>query len=352
MAQRKIIHIDMDAFYASVEQRDRPDLRGQPVVVGGSPQSRGVVCAASYEARRFGVRSAMSCARAHRLCPQAHFVPPDFQRYKQASRHMHTIFHDYTDLVEPLSLDEAFLDVTVNKKGLPSATWIAEEIRARIRSEQQLTASAGVGPNKFIAKIASEVNKPDGICVVRPEMVVGFLRPLPLRAVPGIGPKAERRLQRHLLRSIGDLQDLDDEQRKRIFGDHAGYFQRIAFGLDERPVQAHGERKSIGIEHTYAEDLHDPAAVPVRLAELVEGLWPRLERAGLRGSTLTLKVKYADFRQITRSRSRRDPYDNRRLILDTARQLFDEQVSHDRPIRLLGLLPAARRQLVLPFMDG
>ena len=337
MSDRKIIHVDMDAFYASVEQRDRPELRGKPVIVGGSPHGRGVVCAASYEARPFGVRSAMPTSRAYRLCPHAEFLSPDFPRYREVSRAIHAIFRRYTDVIEPLALDEAYLDVTDNKVGEVYATPIAKAIRVAIRAELQLTASAGVGPNKLVAKIASDARKPDGLCVVPPERVTDFLAPLPLRAIPGIGPKAGERCSTHGLATIAELRAADDATLAACFGNHGEHFRELAWGRDHRVVRATRERKSIGIEDTFATDITDRAAAEAVLERLAAGLAPRLARAATRGRTVTLKVKYHDFRQVTRAASLADPTADIDLVLRLATGLLDQTEVGTIPIRLLGI---------------
>ena len=337
MAQRKIIHVDMDAFYASVEQRDRPELRGRPVVVGGSPASRGVVCAASYEARAYGIRSAIPTSRAARLCPQAEFLHPDFPRYRAVSQQIHAIFRRYTPCIEPLALDEAYLDVTTNHIGEVSATRIAERIRSAIRDEVNLTASAGVGPNKLVAKIASDANKPDGLCVVPPHAVSDFLAPLPVRAIPGIGPKSAERCKDCGILTVTDLRQASPETLQGCFGNHAEHFHNLAWGRDQRPVQANRERKSVGIEDTFREDLTTHNQAITALERLGEGLGTRIARAGVRGRTVTLKVKYHDFRQITRSSSRSDPTDDPQRITAIAKDLVAMTDIGQVPIRLLGI---------------
>ena len=253
-APRKILHIDMDAFYASVEQRDDPSLRGRPVVVAWRGQ-RSVVCAASYEARTFGVRSAMPAVRAERLCPDAVFVPPDFTRYKAVSRHVREIFARHTDLIEPLSLDEAYLDVTTNKLGLASATEVAQMIRAQIREELSLTASAGVAPSKFLAKIASDWKKPDGLYVIRPHQVHDFLTPLPVGCIPGVGKVAQQKLEAIGVRTVGDLRGVEVATLQALFGSFGARLHERAHGIDERPVETDQPVQSISSEDTFARDL-------------------------------------------------------------------------------------------------
>ncbi len=296
---RKILHIDMDAFYASVEQRDDPSLRGRPVVVAWRG-ARSVVCAASYEARRYGVRSAMPAMRAERLCPDAVFVPPDFVRYKAVSRQVRAIFLEHTDLVEPLSLDEAYLDVTVPKIDSPSATATAQAIRARIHQETQLTASAGVAPNKFIAKIASDWNKPDGLFVVRPDRMEAFLTPLPVGRIPGVGKVMQGKLQELGVRTVGELRTLPLEALQARFGSFGASLYRRARGIDERPVQPDQPVQSISAEDTFAHDLplHDLAPHVRRIAEKA---WTATRKTPRVGRTVVLKLKTAQFRILTRS---------------------------------------------------
>ncbi|MFA5684053.1 MAG: DNA polymerase IV [Lysobacteraceae bacterium] len=297
---RKIVHVDMDAFYASVEQRDDPALRGRPVVVAWRG-ARSVVCAASYEARRFGVRSAMPALRAERLCPQAVFVPPDFVRYKAVSRQVREIFLAHTDLVEPLSLDEAYLDVSANKGGLPSATEVARTIRAQIREATGLTASAGVAPNKFLAKIASDWRKPDGLFVIRPSQVEAFLPPLPVGSIPGVGKVMAARLERLGVRTVGDLRALGGTELRRRFGAWGQRLDEYSRGIDERPVSPSQPTQSISAEDTFASDLLlTELERPIR--ELADKAWRSIERERERiGRTVVLKLKTGDFRILTRS---------------------------------------------------
>ena len=298
--QRKIIHIDMDAFYASVEQRDDPELRGKPVAVGGS-RERGVVAAASYEARQFGVRSAMPSVTAKRKCPELIFVKPRFDAYKEASRQIRAIFARHTPIIEPLSLDEAYLDVTESPRGVASATRIAEEIRAAIRAETGLTASAGVSYNKFLAKLASDHRKPDGLFVITPSMGPAFVETLPVGKFHGVGPATTRKMT-----SIGIETGLDLKARtlaflQRHFGKAGSYYYWIARGVDERPVRADRIRKSIGAENTFFEDIFTFDAARAALEPIVAKVWRHCETTRIRGRTITLKVKFADFHLITRS---------------------------------------------------
>lgn len=352
--QRKIIHVDMDAFFAAVEQRDNPDLRGLPVIVGGSVEGRGVVATASYEARRFGVHSAMSAARARKLCPQGVFLRGDYEKYARISREVRAILLRYTSLLEPLSLDEAYLDVTANKPGIPSATHVAEALRERIREELRLTASAGVGPNKLVAKIASDARKPDGLCVVPPGAVRAFMQDLPVRKIPGVGPALDARCRRFGLRTCGDVLEHDEETLVGWFGSTGAWLLHRAAGHDNSPVATTRLRKSCGIEDTFPRDLQTREEAREHLAELARGLQKRLEAHGLRGRTLTLKVKFNDFQQITRSRTLHDPVWTAGHMLAVVEELLRETEVGRRPVRLLGLAVShleevEPHQLLLPF---
>ncbi|WP_261370114.1 DNA polymerase IV [Lysobacter antibioticus] len=302
--RRKVLHIDMDAFYASVEQRDDPALRGRPVVVAWRG-ARSVVCAASYEARKFGVRSAMPAVRAERLCPQAVFVPPDFVRYKAVSRQVREIFARHTDLIEPLSLDEAYLDVTATKTGLPSATATAEAIRAAIREETALTASAGVAPNKFLAKIASDWNKPDGLFVIKPHQVAAFLAPLPVGRLPGVGKVMERKLADLGVAVVADLRALGAQALEQRFGRWGRRLHELSLGIDEHPVEPERPTLQISSEDTFAEDL-PLDALDEDIRRLADKTWASYQRElqrspGRIARTVVLKLKTADFRILTRS---------------------------------------------------
>lgn len=357
MDQRKIIHIDMDAFYAAVEQRDNPQLRGKPVIVGGTPDSRGVVATCSYEARRFGVHSAMSAARAYRLCPQAIFVRPRFEAYRAVSRQIRELFHEYTDLVEPLSLDEAYLDVTENKKGIAAATWVAREILQQIRTRTSLTASAGVSYNKFLAKIASDVDKPAGLTVVTPTQAPAFIARLPVRRFHGIGRVTEKRLLARGIATGADLRDCSLEELSRLFGKSGPYFYDIARGIDRRPVVPNRIRKSIGKETTLAEDCADTAQMLTILGGLAERVAALLKARETAGLTLTLKLKYADFQSVTRSHTGSEPIDAAGQMLSLAEELLAKTEAGRKPVRLLGLtvsqltseVPLDELQLELPF---
>ena len=304
-APRKIVHIDMDAFYASVEQRDNPDLRGKPVVVAWRG-NRSVVCAASYEARRFGVRSAMPALTAERLCPEAIFVPPDFVRYKEASRAIREIFERHTDLIEPLSLDEAYLDVTVNKTGLPTATLVAKMIRQQIRAELNLIASAGVAPNKFLAKIASDWKKPDGLFVIQPHEAQSFLQPLAVSRIPGVGQVTESRMKTVGISTISDLFNLDLVQLEIHFGRYGMRLHQLARGIDHNPVVPNRASKSISAEDTFERDIPLGDTDPL-IRRLAEKVWSGSRGNARSARTVVLKLKTKEFAIITRSLTRPAP---------------------------------------------
>jgi len=333
---RKIIHIDMDAFYASVEQRDNPELRGQPVAVGGA-RERGVVAAASYEARKYGVRSAMPSVTARRRCPDLIFVKPRFDVYSAVSRQIRAIFADYTDLIEPLSLDEAYLDVS----GVESARAVAEQIRARIKVELGLTASAGVSYNKFIAKLASDQNKPDGLCVITPANGPRFVESLPVSRFHGVGPKTAERMKALGIETGADLKAQSIQFLKTHFGSFADYLFGAARGMDDRPVRANRELKSVGAERTFFSDMTDPKELAASLENVLEALMVRLERSGAAGRTVTLKVKFSDFRAITRARSFAAPVSDRASIGAAGHSLLAALCPVPLGIRLLGLTLSA-----------
>jgi len=341
----------MDAFFASVEQRDNPQLRGVPVAVGGSAR-RGVVAAASYEARKFGVRSAMPSVTAARRCPALVFVPPRFDVYRSVSLQIRQIFARYSDLVEPLSLDEAYLDVTGDKGRVGSAVRTAELIRSAIRTETGLTASAGISYNKFLAKIASDQNKPDGMFVIRPHEGEAFVATLPVRRFYGVGPKTAERMARLGIHIGADLRALDLDYLTAHFGKSAEYLYRAARGQDERPVRADRVRKSIGRERTYSEDLFTDAQLHAALAHIIDSTWLRIEHSGMVGRTLTLKVKYADFRQITRSDSTAGYIADKARFAAVAGALLAPLLPAAQGVRLLGLslsgLAAAGSSRVVP----
>jgi DNA polymerase-4 len=333
---RKIIHIDMDAFYASVEQRDDPSLRGRAVAVG-SAQPRGVVAAASYEARTFGVRSAMPSVTALRRCADLVFVPPRFDVYRAVSRQIADIFADYTDLIEPLSLDEAYLDVSEDRLALGSARAIAEQIRRRIRDQTGLTASAGVSYNKFIAKLASDQNKPDGLCVIPPAKGAAFVAALPVRRFHGVGPVTAAKMDRLGIVTGQDLRERSLEVLRAQFGSSAEYLYGAARGEDHRPVRADRPRKSVGAERTFDTDLTDRAELHAALERVADAAWTRIERNGAQGRTVTLKFRFADFRTLTRARSLGAAVVDRDTLLATGAALLDAQLPVALGIRLLGL---------------
>ncbi len=333
---RKIIHVDMDAFFASVEQRDFPELRGKPVAVGGS-SARGVVAAASYEARLFGVRSAMPSLTAKRLCPDLIFRKGRFDAYREVSRQIRAIFRDFTPLVEPLSLDEAYLDVTEDLPGIGSATRIAELIRKRIREETQLTASAGVSYNKFLAKLASDHNKPDGLCIVRPGEGAAFVRELPIRRFHGVGPRGAQKMAKLGIETGADLAAKDVAWLRAQFGGFGEYLYLAARGIDLRPVRADRIRKSIGGERTFHEDLSSGSALREALDRIVDIVWDRIAETEARGRTVTLKMKYTDFRISTRARSLPHPVAGKAEFARLANALLEEQLPLPLPIRLMGL---------------
>ena len=332
---RKIIHIDMDAFYASVEQMDNPELKGKPLAVGGS-EIRGVVSAASYEARKFGVRSAMSGIQAKRNCPDLIFVRPRFDRYKEISKKIRAIFHDYTDLVEPLSLDEAYLDVTQNKKGNPSATLLAQEIRQRIFNEVGLTASAGISVNKFVAKVASDYNKPNGQKTVNPEEVEDFLEKLDIRKFYGIGKVTADKMYHLGIFTGKDLKSKTSEFLEEHFSKSGLYFYNIVRGIHNSQVKPNRTAKSVAAEHTFNENLTSEIFMIAKLERIASELENRLKKYNISGKTVTLKIKYSDF--TTQTRSKTLPYfiSDKGLLLETAKELlFQERMKES--VRLLGI---------------
>ncbi|MEC8838141.1 MAG: DNA polymerase IV [Pseudomonadota bacterium] len=333
---RKIIHVDMDAFFASVEQRDNPELRGKPVAVGGS-SGRGVVAAASYEARKFGVRSAMPSVTARRLCPELVFCKSRFDVYREVSQQIRAIFRHHTDLVEPLSLDEAYLDVTEDKLGIGSATRIAELIRQEIRAKTRLTASAGVSYNKFLAKIASDQNKPDGLCVIRPGDGASFVADLPIRRFHGVGPKGAEKMARLGIETGGDLATRDIEWLRAHFGSFADYLYRAARGIDLRPVRSSRIRKSVGGERTFSRDLSSGSELRETMEDIIDIVWGYIERAEARGRTVTLKMKYTDFQIFSRARTVDRPIASKEEFADVGRALLEEVLPLPMPIRLMGL---------------
>lgn len=335
---RKIIHIDMDAFYASVEQRDNPEYRGKPVIVGGFPEGRGgVVATASYEARKFGVRSAMPSKQASKLCPQAIFIRPRFEAYKAASQKIREIFHRYTDLVEPLSLDEAYLDVTTDKLGIGLALDIAAQIKKSIKEELDLTASAGVSVNKFVAKIASEIKKPDGLTFIGPSKITSFMESLPVEKFFGVGKVTAAKMKEMGMFTGKELKKYSVEELVKHFGKNGNFYYQIVRGIDDRQVEPNRETKSLSAEDTFPYDLtrlEDMNQELDKIAALVE---QRLLYYGLKGRTVTLKIKFSDFKIITRSKSYPHPVNENGIIASTARQLLEETAPEGKQIRLLGI---------------
>ncbi len=359
--QRKIIHVDMDAFYASVEQRDNPEYRGKPLVVGGSPQGRGgVVAAASYEARKYGIHSAMPSKKALELCPDVLFVYPRFAAYKEVSNKIREIFHRHTDIIEPLSLDEAYLDVTVDKQNIGSAIEIAKQIRQAIKDELLLTASAGVSVNKFVAKIASDMNKPDGLTFIGPSHIEEFMERLPVEKFYGVGKVTADKMKGMGLHTGADLKKLTEDELVGYFGKVGHFYYNIVRGIDDREVQPDRESKSVGAEDTFAYDLTDVAEMHAELDKLAVLVAARLERYDLKGRTVTLKIKYSDFKQITRSLSLTDMVSDTATIAATAKQLLVVTDLTDRKVRLLGIslsnfkqaeLPGRKRDIQLKLFD-
>jgi DNA polymerase IV len=335
--QRKIIHVDMDAFYASVEQRDNPKYRGKPLVVGGNPEKRGAVAAASYEARKFGIHSAMPSRTAMQRCPNLIFAPPRFEVYRDISEQIRSIFLNYTELVEPLAMDEAYLDVTVNKKGIHSATAIAREIKQAILRKTKLTASAGVSFNKFLAKIASGMNKPDGLTVIQPDEAEPFVEALPIESFYGVGRATATKMQELGIRTGADLKQHSERELAHHFGKVGLFYYQIARGIDERPVNPNRIRKSIGAETSFDPDLEGRAIIEQKLEAIALEVQERIERNGARGRTITLKVKFADYRQITRSRTMLEHVSNEGQILGIAKELLRGVELEAQKVRLLGI---------------
>lgn len=347
---RKIIHIDMDAFYAAVEQRDFPNYRGVPLAVGGSSTQRGVIATASYEARAFGVKSAMSTYKALKLCPHLIVVPGRFEAYKAVSQQIRTIFADYTNDIEPLSLDEAYLDVTGESARSPSATLLAYEIKQRIWKETGLRASAGVSYNKFLAKVASDYNKPNGLCVIPPHKAQPFIETLPIGRFYGIGQKTEPKLKALGIHTGADLKALSLAQLEELFGKSAEFYYQLVRGQDNRPVETEWVRKSVGAETTFSQDLRQPEAMLQALNKLAEEVLTWNHRHQNYGRTLTLKVKYADFHQVTRSRTQAQPYQTLEILQKTLGELLPlTKAGPQHPVRLLGVsvskLSAAEKTL-------
>lgn len=337
MEERKIIHIDMDAFFAAVEQRDNPELRGKPVAVGFDGP-RGVVSTASYEARKWGVHSAQSIAQAKQRCPDLIIVPCRHSYYAEISHQIHQIFQEYTDLIEPISIDEAFLDVTHNKKGIDMAVDIAKEIKVRIKEATGLTASAGISYCKFLAKVASDYRKPDGICTIHPDKALDFIAQLPVEDFWGVGKKTLQKMHFMGIYNGADLRKVSEEHLVEVFGKAGHIFYHFARGIDERPVITYRERKSVGCEQTFLEDIYAKSAVIIELYHTVLELLERIAKSGFEGRTLTLKVKFSDFTQITRSISQEKILTKKDDILPLAKRLLQlVNYSSSRPIRLLGL---------------
>ncbi len=334
---RKIIHIDMDAFYAAVEQRDNPGLRGKAVIVGGSPNGRGVVSTASYEARKYGVHSAMPCSQAARLCPHAIFVKGRFDAYKEASKQVREIFFEYTYLVEPLSLDEAFLDVTENHKGMRSATLVAKEILEKIREKTQLTASAGVSYCKFIAKVASDVNKPNGLTLIPPEEAEAFLEEMDIKKFFGVGKATQKKMHALGIKTGADLKAWSEIDLVKAFGKSGRYYYKICRGIDNREVKPHRIRKSYGKERTFSDDKKDLAWINTFLDELAGSISDGMKKINAKGKTVTLKVRYKNFDTVTRSQSLVNYTNDYHQISAMARQLLESTDAGNRKVRLLGI---------------
>ena len=336
--QRKIIHIDMDAFYASVEQRDNPEYRGMPIVVGGSPEGRGgVVATASYEARRYGIKSAMPSKTAQKLCPEVIFVYPRFAAYKEVSQGIREIFRRHTELIEPLSLDEAYLDVTQDKTGINSAILIAQQIRQSIKDELNLTASAGVSINKFIAKVASGMQKPDGLTFISPAQVDGFMEQLPVEKFFGVGKVTADKMNKMNLHTGADLKQLSEEELMRYFGKAGKFYYKIVRGIDGRAVEPYRETKSLGAEDTFPHDLLTTEEMNNALDIIAVIVYERLQRSNLAGRTVTLKIKYHDFKQITRNKSVMSPINTLLNIADIAKNLLATTDTINKRVRLLGI---------------
>ena len=333
---RKIIHVDMDAFYASVEQRDNPELKGKPIAVGGSAQ-RGVVAAASYEARKFGVRSAMPSVTAKKKCPELIFVKPRFDVYKSVSTQIMSIFKEYTDLVEPLSLDEAYLDVTSNKKGIQSATQIAKEIKEKIRKELHLVASAGISINKFLAKVASDMDKPNGLYVIPPKIVDAFIDKLPVSKIPGIGKVTQEKMQKLNIITGGDLKKYSRFELVRLFGKSGGYYYDILRNEHESEVKPNRIRKSIGAENTFDKDIEDTSEMLRELKNSADKVYSYMEKKDVSGKTVTIKIKYHDFVQRTRSKTLNDFIKEKQELYSTVEELLWLPAKPEKPVRLLGV---------------
>jgi DNA polymerase IV len=334
---RKIIHIDMDAYYASIEQRDNPEFKGRPLIVGGKAEERGVVSAASYEARKFGIHSAMPTRTAVKLCKDLIIVRPDFSKYTAVARYLYNIYKDYTDLIEPMSLDEAYLDVTQNKKNIPTATEIAVEIKKRIKEELNLTASAGVATNKMLAKIASDEKKPDGLFVIKPHHVEHFVKGLKVGKISGVGKVTEKRMHDMKIFTCIDLQKFAKDELSQRFGKFGDMLYGFCRGIDNRPVITQRELKSIGAETTFREDYDDIEIIKNALLKQTERVFERLSKQNVKCSTITIKLKYSDFSQITRSLTVDEPVCDLEEIYKTARILLEKTEAGSRKVRLVGV---------------
>ncbi len=355
---RKIIHIDMDAFFASVEQRDNADLRGKPLAVGGGGE-RGVVAAASYEARKFGVYSAMNGKRAKELCPELIFVPPRFEVYKEVSRQIRLVFEQYTDLIEPLSLDEAYLDITENKMHMRSATFLAQSIKTDIFNSTGLHASAGVSYNKFLAKLASDQDKPNGLFVIKPEDGKSFVEQLPIHKFHGVGKSTTEKMKELNIFKGKDLLAFSKEELEKYFGKAGGFFYNIARGIDLRSVKYERERKSIGVENTFRENITDEIVLWNEAKKILNTLWKRQEKSEKEGRTLTLKIRYADFQTFSKSKTVEKGIGSEKELTDVAVELFNEILPLNHSIRLMGYTissfdktedaPSTDKQLTLHF---
>jgi len=337
VTQRKIIHVDMDAFFASVEQRDHPEYQGKPLIVGGKPNSRGVVAACSYEARQFGIRSAMSCAKAFKLCPEALFVPPRFEAYREASEEIRKIFWRYGSQVEPLSLDEAYIDVSYTASFDGSATRIAQAIKEEIRQETDLIASAGVSYNKFLAKIASDMDKPDGLYVIKPEQGAAFVATLPVGKFFGVGPATEKKMFKHGIYTGKDILRWSLEDLTAVFGKSAAYYYQVARGIDNRPVRSTRTRKSLGKETTFKQDILDILDLKKQINTLADKVFERIQEQSLKPKTVTLKVKYADFKQVTRAFTQAGHFTDAEVVKGVLNQLLTQTDAGKKAVRLVGV---------------
>jgi len=351
MTSRLILHVDMDAFYAAIEQRDRPELRGKPVIVGGTPEGRGVVSTASYEARKLGIHSALPSARAVRLCPQGVFLPVDMGKYQAVSREVMAILARHSDRIEQISVDEAFLDLTDRAPNYRAAERTARRIKQEIREEVRLTASVGLGPNKFLAKLGSDLRKPDGLVVIRPQEAESFLAPLPVGKLWGVGPKTEQRLQQLGLRTIGDIARQPIARLRALLGAWGEVVYELSRGLDDRPVETGREAKSVSAETTFPRDLHDEAEMRRALSRLSKEVAQRMQSDGVRGRTIAIKVRFGDFRTLTRQTTLPGTTDHAEAIRRIAHKLLSELDRGDQGIRLLGVratgLESGAKQLSL-----